>query len=293
MILEIILLTVAIIWLISASLFDIKTREIPDWLNYSLILMAFFIRGLMSITTKNPSYIITSLIGFAVLFGFANLMYYTKQWGGGDAKLAIAFGILFASYPETLLKIFTPNLNVPFLLSIFINVLIIGAIFSIFYSIYLSLKNKEKYLNEHRKIIKNKSLKFLEIFSILIFIILTTIVLIFVQNTILKILLILIFAFPLIFIYIYLFVKVVEKITMYKTVKTSNLTEGDWIIQDIKIKNKLIYSSKSPGVTKKQIQELIKSKIKTVKIKEGIPFVPSFLIGLIISLIFGNLILPI
>ena len=140
---------------------------------------------------------------------------------------------------------------------------------------------------------KSKKLKYLEVFSILIFIILAILILTLIQDALLKILLMLIIIFPLIFIYIYSFVRVVEKISMYKTVKTSNLTEGDWIINDIKVKNKLIYSKKSPGVTKKQIQELIKHKINRVKIKEGIPFVPSFLIGLIISLIFGNLILPI
>ena len=35
MIQEILLVIIAIIWLIAASIFDIKTREIPDWIRNS------------------------------------------------------------------------------------------------------------------------------------------------------------------------------------------------------------------------------------------------------------------
>ena len=78
---------------------------------------------------------------------------------------------------------------------------------------------------------------------------------------------------------------------MYKYVIPKKLTEGDWVVKDIKIKGKLIYSSKSLGIEKNQIAQLIKSKIKKVLIKEGLPFVPSFLIGTLITLLFGNILL--
>ncbi|MBU0999709.1 hypothetical protein KKG24_05445, partial [Patescibacteria group bacterium] len=64
----------------------------------------------------------------------------------------------------------------------------------------------------------------------------------------------------------------------------------DQIQQNLFYKGKKIYSKKSLGVTKKQIALIKKAKIKSVIIKEGIPFVPSFLIGVLISLIFGSLI---
>jgi len=292
MIIEIILLIITLTWLIFATISDIKTREIPDWLNYSLIAIALVLRSLMSLTTKNPSFIISSLICFAIVFAFSNFMYYSKQWGGGDAKLAMALSIVFASYPESLLRFFSPNLNIPFLLSLFINVLIAGAIISLFYSIYLSIKNKEKYLEEHRKITKNKKIRNLEIYLIIIFLVLSVLISFLVKDTILKFLFILILFFPILFTYLYIFVKIVEKVSTYKIINSKHLTEGDWIIHDIKINNKLIYSSRSPGVTKKQIEEIIKHKIQKVTVKEGMPFVPSFLIGLIITLIFGNIILP-
>ena len=61
------------------------------------------------------------------------------------------------------------------------------------------------------------------------------------------------------------------------------------ISEDVIVKGKLICSKKDLELTKKQIQNLKKNKIKRLLVKEGIPFVPSFLIGLLISLIWGNL----
>ena len=76
---------------------------------------------------------------------------------------------------------------------------------------------------------------------------------------------------------------------MIKNIPINNLTEGDWIVNDIYSKNKIVYSKKSLGVTLDQISIIKKLKIKTITIKEGIPFTPAFLIAFIITLIYGNI----
>lgn len=96
--------------------------------------------------------------------------------------------------------------------------------------------------------------------------------------------------FPLLFFYLLISIKSIESISMEKTILTSKLVEGDWINEEVKINGKLIYSPKSLGVNKEQI-ELIRKHKKNIKVKEGIAFIPSFLIGTIISLIFGNIII--
>ena len=85
-------------------------------------------------------------------------------------------------------------------------------------------------------------------------------------------------------------VHLVEKIALHKIISVKKLTEGDWITQNLYLNNKLIYNKKSPGVTKEQINKILRSKVKKVKVREGIPFIPSFLIALIITLIFKNLV---
>jgi len=94
--------------------------------------------------------------------------------------------------------------------------------------------------------------------------------------------------------YLWVAVKSVENSCMLKYVKPMQLTEGDWIAKDIKIGGKYITGPKDLGIEKKNIRKLVefykKGKIKKVLIKEGIPFVPSFLAGWLMTVFFGNFI---
>jgi len=82
---------------------------------------------------------------------------------------------------------------------------------------------------------------------------------------------------------------------MLKYVEPNRLTEGDWIAKEIKYNGKYICGPKDLGIERKQINELIKlynqKKIKRILIKEGIPFVPSFLMAFVITIMYGNLLL--
>ena len=78
---------------------------------------------------------------------------------------------------------------------------------------------------------------------------------------------------------------------MIKKVSVDKLTEGDWIVDDVKVGGKVICGPKDLGISKEQIIELKKlaedGKIKQVVIKEGIPFVPSFFMSFIVTYFFG------
>ena len=86
--------------------------------------------------------------------------------------------------------------------------------------------------------------------------------------------------------YIWIAIKAVENACMLKYVKPQQLTEGDWIAKDIKIDGEYITGPKDLGIEKKKISKLIalykKGKVKKILIKEGIPFVPVFLISFLI-----------
>lgn len=271
--LYIILIIIGIIGIFIAAISDIKTREIPDWLNYSLIALGLGIRMIYSISLKDPLIILSSVIGLAIAFILGVFMYYTKQWGGGDAKSYMAIASLFTSMEN---KKF-------FLFDFTVNLLIIGSIYTIIMSMYyivkkdLFIKIKISFSNKINKII----IIFLVSFFAALFVYFLDV------NFIIPILLI-IFA-----LFFYLFVipviRIVEN-SLIKTISIKDLTEGDWITENIYIKNKLIYSNKSPGVTKKQINQILKSRMKNIKVKEGIVFMPSFFITLIVTLLFNNLI---
>jgi len=94
MIVDIILLTIAFIALILASITDIKTREVPDWLNFSLIFVGLGVRLIYSSITFDWIYSLEGVLGLGVGVAIAYLMFYAGQWGGGDSKLLMGLGAL-------------------------------------------------------------------------------------------------------------------------------------------------------------------------------------------------------
>ncbi len=284
---DFIILIIVLITLIIASITDLKTKEVPDWLSFSLIVIGITTFIFKSIQQNSFSPILNSLLGLAVFFAVGSAMYYTKQWGGGDAKLLMGLGAILNQYPEKLLNIFSPNLNLYFPLILFINILLFGAIYGLIITIFLIIKKRKEFLRKFQIInLKTKKIRntLLILAGILIlFNLLTT------NQKAIEQLIYFSAAFPILFFYLLISIKTVEKISMEKTILTSKLVEGDWVNEEVKINGKLIYSPKSLGVNKNQI-ELIRKHKKNIKIREGIAFVPSFLIGTIISLIFGNII---
>ena len=269
---ENILLTVGIVGLVAASVSDIKTKEVPDWISYSMIFSGIFLRLIFSAKTFIWSFFFIGLLGFFSMLLLGNLMYYTKQWGGGDTKIMMGIGALFATINEQ-------NL---FLLNLIINLLIVGAIYGIVWSIILAIKNKDKFLKEiHKKMRDNKRLGLI----LLIISIILTINLLFVQNKIVKI-----FIFTIVLLVGLIVIKAIEDSSMYRTISVSKLTEGDWIAHNINLNHRIIYKKSSLGVTKDQLSLIKKSKIKRVLIKEGIPFIPSIFIATLITLVYGSLV---
>ena len=266
---------VCIVLLIVGTLTDLKTREVPDWINYSGIFAGLGLRLMWSVYSFEWHYILEGLLGFGVFFGIAVAMFYLGQWGGGDSKLLMALGALLG------LKFSLGSFTVGFI----VNLAIFGGIYGIIWSSVLALQNWQKFrkqfrksLDSHRKI-RAVSLGFA--FGSLVFAF-------FIGDTFTRLLLVFVALFVPVMIYLILAVKSVENVCMYKKVKPSELTEGDWIANNIVVKGKKICGPKDLGIDKKQINKLLRLKVKKVLIKVGIPFVPSFLIAFLITLLVGN-----
>lgn len=278
MIIDIILIIIGLIGLILATLNDLKYKEVPDFLSYSLIAIGLSLRLIYSLTYKQYSYFLYALIYGLIFFGIGSLMYYTKQWGGGDTKLLTALSVLFATKPY-----FIQQVKLPFFVILLINILLAGFIYSLIWSIILAIKNRYKFIEEYH-LLSQKHKKFKIIALILALFVLMLIFL--VNNSNLK-LIIIALSFAIIFyIYLFLFIKSVEKVSMFKLISISKLQEGDWIVSpEIRSQFKIPRT----GIEKKQINLIKKSKLKRILIKDGIPFVPPFLIGTIITLLTGKI----
>ena len=287
MIMDIILLIIAFIALIIGTITDIKTREVPDWVNYSIIFSGIGLRLLYSSITFDWMYLLEGIAGLAVFVILGYMMFYAGQWGGGDSKLLMGLGALIG------LKLtFQP---IPLIIVFLFNVLLVGAIYGLTYSIILAIKNREQFAKNFNKIMHSKKIKTFRRIK-LIFLIIIVIILAYLMRNIvmdgfvLSVLVIMMILLYLSF-YLVVFVKAVELSAMFRFIPPEQLTEGDWIAREVVVEGKRIAGPKDLGIERKQIQKLIelkkKGKIKKVKVKYGIPFVPSFLVAFILSLMLG------
>jgi hypothetical protein len=280
---DVLIAAIALIWVFVATIQDIKKKEVANWLSFSLIIISLSLRAIASIISLEAGYFFWGVAVAIILFGIANLFYYSRIFAGGDAKLLIALGAAFATTP-----VFTPIIktslsgipilpfNAPFILVFIMNMLFVGSAYGLFFAAYLAFRNIGSFKKEFAKILKRGSKWAILCVSLgILFLIANNFF--FSNNSPLVITCILIAIFP----FLFAFVKSVENTSMIKLVKPSELTEGDWLVNDIRIGRKVI-NPRFSGLDNNEIL-LLRKRNKKVIIKQGIPFVPVFLMALLIS----------
>jgi len=263
---EIIFLGVlALLWILFATIQDLKSREIANWLSFSLVIFALGFRFFYSLFAEEGfSFFYQGLIGFGIFFILAHLLYYGKMFAGGDTKLMYSLGAILPIYGTILENI---QVFFMFLLIFFFS----GAVYSFIISGVLAAKNFKVFKKEFIFQLKNNG----KIIYPIMLIGLVIMVLGFVEF-ILFFFGILLFVLP----YFYVFAKAIDESCMVKKVNVKNLTEGDWLYNDLSIGRQKI-KAKWDGLSKEDIK-MIRKKYRKIKIKQGIPFTPVFLISIII-----------
>jgi len=284
MVYSVILFVVTLIGLIAATITDLKTREVPDWLSYGLICVGLGLNLLFSLIYRDYWFFVNSLAGFVLFLIVALVMFYAGQWGGGDSKVLMGLGALIG--------LDVRFIRSPFLLSFFINILLIGAVYGLIWSFILAFRNWRNFYKELKKV--SHSVKMVRSrMYVIIFAFLMLVLFLFNRVNMFGFLFLALLLMSLLTFYLWIFVKAVEKTCMIKKVEPGKLTEGDWIVKKVMVDGKYICGPKDLGIEKKQIRELVKlyklGKIKKILIKEGIPFVPSFLVAYVVSLVWGNI----
>jgi Flp pilus assembly protein protease CpaA len=255
----------ALIYIAFAVIQDIRTREIANWISFSLITFALGFRFFYSLFEGDGFvFFLNGVMGLGIFFVAGNLLYYGKIFAGGDAKLMIAFGAILPYF-----SVFSFNLQI--FLNFFVIFLFVGFFYILFSSFILCVKNFKKFKGEFlQQFEKSKKIMFLALFSSVIFLAFGFFYAIFLAVAIL------IFFIS----YLYVYSKAVDESCMIMKIKTKNLREGDWLYSNLKIGKRTI-KAKWEGLNKKEIKNIGK-KYKEIKIRQGIPFSPVFLISLVI-----------
>jgi Flp pilus assembly protein protease CpaA len=256
---DVILMVLTFLVLAIASATDLRWREVPDWLNYGFLFSALGIRAIYALS--DWTIIVSGLLGFVALFVLGYLFYVTGQWGGGDSKLLMGMGAAIGiGIPLTA--------NSLSLAWYFISLLLLGAVYGLGWMAFLALRKEGVGKVFKQKVASMKVVHFtlIGISVVLVGLALTT-------SGFWQLLL-----FPLPLFYLFLFVTSVEETCFIRNASTSKLTEGDWLAEDVKRGN---FSMTRRTLAKEDIKKLRRA-VKHVKIKDGIPFVPSFLLGYIL-----------
>ncbi len=280
---DIFLASMAVIGLAAATIQDVRTREVPDWITYGLIGAGFGLRLIGALGNEPWSYFFSAWLGLGITYLLGSLMYYARQWGGGDAKMMMALGVLFATRPS-----FIADTGIPFLGVLFINILLFGAIYGLAWGVMLAWKHRKRFTQVAKTLLQEKKMISIRIYAIVLAGIAFGIALL-IDDLFIRLstmtLALLILLYP----YLWIYVKAVEKACLYKHLRPQELTEGDWVEQDVIVNKRVIYKIKNTGIEKADIQKLIKARVKQVMVKEGIPFIPPFLLGTLATLLQINI----
>jgi len=276
MLLGFVLLAVGIVGFGLAGYWDLRYTEFPDWLPYSIIVIALVVRGVFSFLENDLWIIGNSVIVGLVFLGLGMILYFLKQWGDGDAWLLGALGFLFPNETGFVVKTF-----LPFPLTLLFNFLFISLVYLIIYSVSLGLKKRE--INRvYWNYLRGQSGVF--VFLIVLFFVFSWALAFYLYYALSVSLdsLLTVILFPFLLTFVLLF-------TSYARVVEENLFKKKISVRDLKVGD-VILKGRWRGLKENEIKEL-KRKERYVWVKEGVRFAPVFLFAMLISLFYGDLIL--
>ena len=265
---QLFLFGITLIAIIFATISDLKTFEIPDAISYFLIIFGISAQIILATTSQSLQPINALLISLAIASAIAIPLFLLGQWGGGDTKLLLGIAAVLPTFHTT---------SLPFILTFTFNLFLFGGLYSILIMSYLPIKHWKKLIElsplSKRLLILTALTSFLPFILQNIFFILIPIIAGGITITNLAL--------------------VLQKHFFIKKIHPSKLTEGDWITNDLKVGNKTIYKVRKIGVLDKDIQKIQKYYKKSIEIKTGIAFGPSFLFSILISGYFGDILFQI
>ena len=255
---------------------DLRTTEFPDWLPYSMIILAIALRAVFAFILNDFSLIINSMLVGLGFLGFGLLLYYTRQWGDGDAWMLGVLGFLFPGAAG-----FSPAVpgTMPFPLTVFFNFFIISLFYLVIYAFVLGLRSPSVFSTFKKNIRKGaRSIAF--VFFGLLILSASLTVYISSQTSIPM------SAFP------NLLTIPAISVIMLLFLQYARAVEGDLFKKKISVKKLLVgdvlISDRWRGLTEEEVAKL-KKKGGHVWIKEGVRFAPVFIICMLITLFFGSL----
>lgn len=239
------------------SLFDLHSQDVPDIFAWIGIGGGLLLHGLYSWNTGDFTAISWSLTIGTIFSGYGWWAYYQGYWGGADA---FAMGILGFAAPTAL-----NGSNGLHIMDLIFNVLIAALIITVVFSIYKFYKSDISLSEFKTSIIQSEeNISFLIILSGFVGLLASFAGL----NGLFY------FLVGVFFVFMYYFFKFIEDYVMVHEVKVEDLEGGEVPAPNQGLGDKI------KGLEIEEVKEL---DIETLKVREGVPFIPVFLIALVLT----------
>ncbi len=244
---QIVSLSFLLVYLFLVAILDLKTKETPYFLSFSFIGAGLLSNIVFLIDTKDWLLVVNPLLASLISY----LKYRFGLWGGGDFLVFIGTSLyLNLAFP------YLWNFLV-FLIFMYFSTLLYNSLYSLI--IYV----KERLFSKYELL-----------FAFLILLLLY-------KHSYY-------WAFIVLLLWLLL---VVYKLDLYyftKKIPVEQLREEDWLAYDVYKDGKvLVKSSDYPeGIDNDVIEKIKKENVKFVYIKDGIPYLPTFFLALIFTIIF-------
>lgn len=239
---DVILVIIGSLGLLIGTITDFQKREVADWINFGMIFSGIGLRLVYTAITFDWQFLLFGIMWVVATYIFSLFMYYSGQWGGGDCKMIMGLGALFGTTPyffnqtgdfTRFILPFTTSYNISFMAHFLFNAFFIGSIYGIFWTILLAIIHKKRFIEEYKKNIASKEMRYIII----------TIVILFIIGYVYLIFNNMLYVYPQVILWIVAitplfiaFIRSVEKGCMIRPMYVKDLTEGEWIAEEVWIK---------------------------------------------------------
>lgn len=291
--LEYLLFAVALVGAAAGGWIDLKTTEVPDSVPLGMAVAGLVIHAFQAYSTGTlfPLYSAAAVSLGYLAFGY--ILYYTGQWGEADVLLLGAVGFVLPTAPQFFSGTAAALPWTIYPLIFLLNTFIVGGVYSILYAFAVALGSGKVKKAFYEDITKNRQtiirIALFAIFGVALMSLYFGSATTYPASFFLIQAAIILPAFAGLYL-IYRFAIIVDKHAFRKKIPASQLREGDVLAESIRAGGLNLSGKLFVGLEKSDVKKIQKVK-KSVLIKEGIRYGPTFFLALLATWLFGNLLM--